>query len=71
MLRIARNAGARVERDGPEAQAWVKLAPESIASHVEALFEDRAADLDYGLKRQAQRAHGRSSGNGSHGNGQS
>ena len=27
MLRIARNAGARIERDGPESQAWVKLAP--------------------------------------------
>jgi GNAT superfamily N-acetyltransferase len=55
MLRIARNAGARIERDGPESQAWVKLAPESMASHVEAIVEDRAADLDYNLKRQAQR----------------
>ena len=26
MLRICRNAGARIERDGPESQAWVKLA---------------------------------------------
>ena len=55
MLRIVRNAGARIERDGPESQAWVKLAPESLASHVEALVEDRAADLDYRLKRQAHR----------------
>jgi RimJ/RimL family protein N-acetyltransferase len=55
MLRIARNAGARIERDGPESQAWVRLAPESLASHVEALVEDTAADLDYRLKRQAQR----------------
>jgi GNAT superfamily N-acetyltransferase len=62
MLRIARNAGARVERDGPESQAWVKLAPESLASHVEAMVEDRAADLDYGLKRQAQRVEGLLSG---------
>ena len=30
MLRICRNAGARIERDGPESQAWVKLAPESL-----------------------------------------
>lgn len=51
MLRITRNAGARIERDGSESQAWVKLAPESLASHVEALVEDRAADLDYSLKR--------------------
>lgn len=55
MLRIARNAGARIERDGPESQAWVKLAPENFASHVEALVEDTAADLNYHLKRQAQR----------------
>lgn len=55
MLRIVRNAGARIERDGPESQAWVKLAPENLASHVEALVEDAAADLDYRLKRQAHR----------------
>ena len=55
MLRICRNAGARIERDGPESQAWIKLAPESLVSHVEALVEDAAADLDYRLKRQVQR----------------
>ncbi|MGL6108890.1 MAG: GNAT family N-acetyltransferase [Rubrivivax sp.] len=58
MLRIARNAGARIERDGPESQALVKLAPESMASRVEALVEDRAADLDYSLKQQAKRVDG-------------
>ena len=58
MLRIARNAGARIERDGPESQAWVKLAPESLASRVEAMVEGRAADIDYNLKRQAQRVDG-------------
>ena len=55
MLRICRNAGARIERDGPESQAWVKLAPENLVSHVEALVEDTAASLDYRLKQQAQR----------------
>jgi GNAT superfamily N-acetyltransferase len=62
MLRIARNAGANIERDGPDSQAWVKLAPESLASHVEALVEDRVADLDYGLKRQAHLMDGLFSG---------
>jgi RimJ/RimL family protein N-acetyltransferase len=56
MLRICRNAGARIERDGPETQAWVRLAPESLASRVEALVGDTAADLDYRLKRRARRA---------------
>lgn len=56
MLRIVRNAGARIERDGPESQAWVRLAPESLASHVEALVEGGVADIDYRLKRNALRA---------------
>jgi len=55
MLHICRNAGAHIERDGPESQAWVKLAPENFASHVEALVEDTAADLDYQLKRRTHR----------------
>ena len=55
MLRIVRNAGARIERDGPESLAWIKLAPENLVSHVEALVENTAADLDYRLKRQAHR----------------
>lgn len=58
MLRIARNAGARIVRDGPESEAWVELAPENLASHVEELVEDRAAALDYGLKLQARRVDG-------------
>lgn len=58
MLRIARNAGARIERDGPESQAWVRLAPESLASRVEAMVEDKAATIDYSLKQQARRLDG-------------
>lgn len=58
MLRIARNAGARIVRDGPESEAWVQLAPENLVSHMEELVEDRAAALDYGLKLQARRVDG-------------
>jgi GNAT superfamily N-acetyltransferase len=58
MLRIARKAGARIERDGPESQAWLKLAPEDFASHVEAMVEDQAAALDYGFKLQGRRVGG-------------
>lgn len=50
MLHIVRNAGARIERDGAESRAWVRLAPASLASRVEALIEATVADLDYGLK---------------------
>jgi hypothetical protein len=34
------------------------LAPENLASHVEALVEDAAAGLDYRLKREVQRVEG-------------
>lgn len=51
MLRIVRNAGAHIERDGAQSCAWVQLTPASLASRVEALVEDTVADLDYGLKR--------------------
>ena len=54
MLRIVRKAGASVERDGGESEARLSLPPESLASHVEALVEEGAAELDYGLKLQAR-----------------
>jgi len=53
MLHIARGAGARIERDGPESQAWLRLPPENLASHVEALVEGQAAEMDFGIKVQA------------------
>jgi RimJ/RimL family protein N-acetyltransferase len=55
MLRIARNAGARVERDGAESEAWLTLPPDDIASQVGAVVEDQAAEWDYLLKTQAMR----------------
>jgi ribosomal protein S18 acetylase RimI-like enzyme len=55
MLRIVRRAGATVEREGSESQALVRLPPDSLASHVEALVEESAAGLDYSLKRQVHR----------------
>jgi ribosomal protein S18 acetylase RimI-like enzyme len=55
MLRIARNAGAKVQFDGPDAQAHVKLPPENFASHMEALIGDQAAEFNYTLKVQARR----------------
>ncbi len=58
MLRIARNAGATVERDGSEAEAWLRLPPETLASRIEQAVEDRAAEIDYQLKLQASRVQG-------------
>jgi GNAT superfamily N-acetyltransferase len=53
MLKIARNAGATVERDGPETEAWLKLPPDSFASHLDEMVGVRAAELDYRLKLHA------------------
>lgn len=55
MLRIARNAGAEVGFDGPDAVARVHLPPQDLASQVEAVVEQQVADFDYGLKRHARR----------------
>lgn len=55
MLRIARNAGATVERDGPESEAWLKLPPDSIGSQVGELVGHQIAEFDYQIKRHAQR----------------
>lgn len=54
MLRIARNAGAVVERAGSESEAHLTLPPETLASHVESIVEDGAAAVDYQLKQQAR-----------------
>jgi GNAT superfamily N-acetyltransferase len=58
MLKIARNAGATVERSGPEAEAWLRLPPDTLASHVDELVEHQAAELDYRLKVHARQVSG-------------
>jgi len=55
MLRIARNAGAEVVRDGSESQAHLKLPADTLASQVEQIVETNAAEWDYRLKQQARR----------------
>lgn len=54
MLKIARHAGATVERDGSESEAWLKLPPDTLASHVGEMVEKQAAELDYRLKVRAR-----------------
>lgn len=55
MLKIARDAGATVRRDGPESEAWLTLPPDSFASHVDEFLGERAAELDYRLKHHAHK----------------
>jgi ribosomal protein S18 acetylase RimI-like enzyme len=58
MLRIVRKAGSTVERDGGESQARLKLPPDNLMSHVDAMVEGQAAELDYRLKVNARRVDG-------------
>ncbi|TFY99470.1 GNAT family N-acetyltransferase [Ramlibacter rhizophilus] len=55
MLRIARNAGATLERDGSETEAYLRLPPATLDSRVSELLEEQVAQTDYQLKRQARR----------------
>lgn len=54
MLRIARRAGARVEREGSESEAFLSLPQATFDSQLSALVGDRMAELDYRFKQQAQ-----------------
>lgn len=53
MLKIARKAGATVERDGSESECYLRLAPADIDSRICALFDEQIAQTDYRLKVQA------------------
>ena len=57
MLKIARAAGATVERDGSETEAWLKLPPETLVTRVGELVEQHAAEIDYQFKRHALRVN--------------
>jgi GNAT superfamily N-acetyltransferase len=58
MLKIARNAGARVERDGSESEAYLKLPPATLDTRVTEAVEDRVGEVDFQLKVQAKRFWG-------------
>ena len=54
MLNIARSAGARVERNGSESEAFLHLPKATLDSRVTELIEEQLAQTDYQLKVQAQ-----------------
>lgn len=53
MLKIARNGGAKVQRDGSESEAYLVLPQATLDSQVVGLLQDHMAELDYQLKLQA------------------
>lgn len=54
MLKIARKAGATLERDGTETEAHLRLPPATLDSRVTELVEEQMAQTDYHLKVQAR-----------------
>jgi hypothetical protein len=55
MLKIARKAGATVEKDGSEARAYLRLPPATFDTRLTELIEEQIAEGDYRLKVQARR----------------
>jgi hypothetical protein len=55
MLKIARKAGAVIQRDGSESEAHLQLPPANFDSRVIELFNEQIAITNYHLKAQARR----------------
>ncbi len=53
MLKIARHAGARVERDGSESEAYLSLPSANLDSQFSGMLQEQMAEIDYQLKNQA------------------
>lgn len=54
MIKIAKRAGARIERDGTDSQAHLLLPPADFDSKVEEMLDQQVAWTDYQLKTQAK-----------------
>ena len=54
MLNIARKAGATIERDGSESEAYLKLPPADLDSRMTEMALEQIAQTDYRLKVQAK-----------------
>jgi GNAT superfamily N-acetyltransferase len=54
MLKIARNAGAAVERDGSETEAYLRLPPATLDSKATEFLDEQIALTDYRIKQQAK-----------------
>lgn len=55
MIRIAKKAGATVERDGSETEAYLRLPKRDLDSRVSELMADQFAKANYSIKEDAKR----------------
>lgn len=58
MLKIARGAGALIEREGSESEAHLRLPPADFDSRVTELLDEQVALTDYHLKAHARQWRG-------------
>lgn len=58
MLGIARKAGARIERDGSESEARLRLPPADFESQVTELLAERMARTSYQIKARVRQVQG-------------
>lgn len=58
MLKIARNAGASVEHDGSESEAYLRLSPATLDTRLTEMVEEQIAQTDYRIKSQAKQFWG-------------
>lgn len=54
MIKIARNAGATLERAGGETDAYLRLPPATLDTRMTEMVEEQIAQTDYKLKVQAR-----------------
>lgn len=54
MLKIARNAGATVHRDGSESEAYLQIPPANFDTRMTEMVEQQFAEVDYQVKKQAK-----------------
>lgn len=54
MIKIARNAGARLERAGSETEAYLRLPAATLDSRVTEMVDQQVAETDYTLKKRAR-----------------
>lgn len=54
MIKIAKNGGATIERDGPESNAYLKLPPATFDSRVTEMLEEKLAQTNFRLKVQVK-----------------
>jgi GNAT superfamily N-acetyltransferase len=55
MLKIATRAGATLETSGPDAEAWLSLKPDTLATHLESTAQDVGAEVIFTIKARALR----------------